>query len=293
MKPSRKWWLVLICAALAPALALPPAADAGHDGEERVLYGMAHLSRTGPNLLYSIDPGTGEAALIGSTGTSVLRISAMALSDDGVMYAVGVRNDAAETHVLVTIDLETAEPTEIGPTGLEDFIGVFPQRRVMSDLSFSKHGELYAYAFPGGGLATIDLATGTATQRIEPGFPGTGFFNGGGLAFSRLGVLLHGGDSGDQPGEGSAALQVLDPDDSEVLFERPLHFPEGFGLDPRPNTMDFHPRTGRLYSLFKANFMEQETYFGRIFPVLGIAWVIGPTADGMAALAWGPDPDDD
>lgn len=39
--------------------------------------------------------------------------------------------------------------------------------------------------------------------------------------------------------------------------------------------------------------MEQATWFGRIDTVSGVAKVIGPTADGMAALAWGPDPDDD
>jgi hypothetical protein len=217
----------------------------------------------------------------------------MALSKKGVMYAVGSRNDAANTHLLVTIDLETAEPTEVGPTGLENFVGVFPQRRVIPDLTFSKSGKLFAYTFPGGGLATIDLKTGAATQRIPPGFPGTGFHNGGGLAFSPDRILYHGGDSGDQPGQGSAGLQALDPKDSEVLFELPLLFPVGFGLDPRPNTMDFEPESEVLYSLFKANFMEQATYFGVIDPVTGVATVLGPTADGMAALAWGPEVDED
>lgn len=293
MRIPRTWWLLLLCVAAVSVPASPLAAHGGGgDGEERVLYGMAHLSRTGPNLLYEIDPETGEATLIGSTGTSVLRISAIEVTDDGVLYAVGTRNDAAETHVLVTIDRQTAQPTEVGPTGLEGFFGVFPQRRVMSDLSFSGDGELFAYTFPGGGLATIDVETGAATQRIEAGFPGTGFFNGGGLAFSPGGVLFHGGDSGNLPGEGSAALQALDPEDSEVLFEVPLLFPVGFGLDPRPNTMDFHPRSGKLHSLFKANFMEQATYFGRIDPLTGVAKVIGPTANGMAALAWGPDEED-
>lgn len=205
----------------------------------------------------------------------------------------GVRNDEAETHILATIDLTTATATEVGPTGLEGFFGVFPQRRVMSDITFSDDGELFAYTFPGGGLATIDLATGAGTQRIAPGFPGIGFFNGGGLAFSPDGDLSHGGDSGNQPGEGEAGLQVLDPENSEVLFELPLLFPIGFGLDPRPNTMDFEPDTGVLYSLFKANFMEQATYFGTIDTVAGVASVLGQTADGLNALAWGPEDDDD
>ena len=291
MRISTKRWLPLLGAALVAALAPPLAADC--DREDRALYGMAHLERTGPNLLYEIDPETGEASLIGSTGTSVLRISAMAFSDEDVMYAVGSRDDAAETHLLVTIDLETAQPTEVGPTGLESFFGIFPQRRVMPDMTFSEDGELFAYTFPGGGLATIDLETGAGTQRIPPGFPGTGFHNGGGLAFSPDGVLYHGGDSGNQPGQGSAGLQALDPEDSEVLFELPLLFPPGFGLDPRPNTMDFHPRTGRLHSLFKANFMEQATWFGTIDPVTGVATVVGQTADGMSALAWGREEEDE
>jgi len=286
------WTCLLLGAALFSTLTLPLAAD-DDDEPQRRLFGMAHLERTGPNFFYELDPETGAASLIGSTGTSVLRISAMAVSEDGVLYAVGTRNDASQAHVLVTIDLATAAPTEVGPTGLEGFFGVFPQRRVMSDMTFSEEGELFAYTFPGGGLATFDLATGAATQRIAPGFPGTGFHNGGGLAFSPEELLYHGGDSGNQPGQGSAGLQTLDPENSEVIFELPLLFPIGFGLDPRPNTMDFEPETGVLYSLFKANFMEDVTYFGVIDPVTGVATVLGQTADGMAALAWGPDEDDD
>jgi len=293
MKAPQRWAALLMSAALVTAFALPLVADDEDDQGRRALLGMAHLSRVGPNFFYELDPETGAASLIGSTGTSVLRISAMAVSDEGVLYAVGRRNDAAETHILVTIDLDTAAPTEVGPTGLEGFFGVFPQRLVMSDMTFSEDGELFAYTFPGGGLATIDLETGAATQRIEPGFPGTGFSNGGGLAFSPDQVLYHGGDSGNQPGQGSAGLQALNPENSEVLFELPLLFPVGFGSDPRPNTMDFEPDTEVLYSLFKANFMEQATYFGVIDPVTGVATVLGQTADGMAALAWGPDDEDD
>lgn len=291
MKALERWVFLLVGAAVVSVCALPAAAHGPHHPHGgRVLYGMAHLSPTGPNLLYAIDPETGVATLVGQTDTSVLRISALALSGDGVMYAVGIRNDAAETHVLVTIDLETGEATEVGPTGLENFAGIFPQRKVMPDMTFSEDGELLAYAFPGGGLATIDLGTGEATQRIPSGFPGTGFHNGGGLAFSPDEVLYHGGDSGNQPGEGSAGLQALDPDDSTVLFELPLLFPVGFGSDPRPNTMDFEPCTEVLYSLFKANFMEQQTWFGTIDPVTGVATVLGQTADGMSAIAWGPHP---
>lgn len=290
MRAARAWRFLLTSALLLTAVALPLAAD--RSPADRTLYGMAHLGPTSPNVLYAIDPETGAATQVGSTGTSILRISALALSGDDVLYAVGWRPGAdGETHVLVTIDLDTGAATEVGPTGLESFVGVFPQRRVMSDMTFSECGELFAYTFPGGGLATIDLETGTATQRIPPGFPGTGFHNGGGLAFSRHEVLYHGGDGGNQPGQGAAGLQALDPRDSTVLFELPLLFPPGFGLDPRPNGMDFEPRTGILHSLLKANLMEQATWFGVIDPVTGVVTVLGQTADGLSALAWGPDED--
>jgi hypothetical protein len=295
MRVARRWLFLLTSVLLISALALPLAADGrgrGRDRDERTLYGMAHLGPTSPNLLYAIDPATGAATQVGSTGSSILRISALALSDHGVLYAVGWRpGPEGETHVLVTVDLDTGAATEIGPTGLEGFVGVFPRRRVMSDLTFSDCGELFAYTFPGGGLATIDLATGAATQRIPPGFPGTGFHNGGGLAFSPDETLYHGGDGGNMPGEGTAALQALDPEDSTVLFELPLLFPLGFGLDPRPNGMDFEPRTGVLHSLLKADLMDPATWFGTLDPVTGVVTVLGQTADGLSALAWGPDED--
>jgi hypothetical protein len=295
MRAARAWLFLLTSALVLSAPALPLAADRSR-GDGRTLYGMGHLGPTSPNLLYAIDPQTGAATQVGSTGTSIRRISALALSGDGVLYAVGWRPEPSggETHVLATIDLESGAATEVGPTGLESFVGIFPQRRVMSDMTFSACGELLAYTFPGGGLATIDLETGAATQRIPPGFPGTGLHNGGGLAFSRDEVsrdqvLYHGGDGGNQPGQGAAGLQALDPEDSMVLFELALLFPPGFGLDPRPNGMDFEPRTGVLHSLLKANLMDQATWFGTIDPVTGVVTVLGQTADGLSALAWGPD----
>jgi len=79
---------------------------------------------------------------------------------------------------------------------------------------------------------------------------------------------------------------------STVLFELPLLFPLGFGLDPRPNGIDFEPRTETLHALLKADLMDQTTWFDTIDPVTGVVTIVGQTANGLSALAWGPDEDE-
>ena len=286
--PARRPWAIGVSIAALWLGSWARPAEAAN----RLLYGIAHLGRDVPSILYRIDPADGTTVEIGEIDFE--RISAMALSPGGVMYATGERSDGSDLSVLLTVDLVTAAGTEVGLTGLEGFHGVFPNRRVISDFAFrDSDGTLYAYAFPGGSLATMDLGSGAGTQLTGPTFPGTGFFNGGGLAFTLDGTLYHGGDEGNMPGQGGPGLQQLDPATSVVLGEIPLLFPPDFeGTDPRPNGMSTHPDTGVIYSLLKANFMEDDTYFGLIDPGTGEVTVVGETADGLAALSWGP-PDDD
>jgi hypothetical protein len=259
---------------------------AAPNASAQILYGASHVGPDGPSTFYTIDPTTGAATLKGNLGFE--RISGMDLSADGTMYATGERMDGSDEHVLLPIELVTGIATEVGPTGVQYFHpAIFRGFNTMTDISFRSDGVLYAYTFPGDGLGAVDLVTGAATQLTAVTFPGTGFFNGSGLAFSPTDDLYHGGDDGFVVGEGTQALQILDQSNSEVLATVPLIFPAGFGLDPRPNAMDFHPITGVLYASIKAEFQEREAYLGTIDPVSGIVTIIGQTVDGMDALAWG------
>src|SRR5207253_3281046 len=84
------------------------------------LYGAAFSGPTGAASLYTIDPASGAATLVGPIG--FWRVTAMDVSAGGTIYAIG-RNPARDpdhNNVLLTIDPATGAGTEIGPTGVED-----------------------------------------------------------------------------------------------------------------------------------------------------------------------------
>ncbi len=87
----------------------------GFAGEARsqVLYGSVNFGPTNPGDLYTIDPTTGDATLVGSIGFNVT--GAMDFHPvTGVLYATARRTSDA-TPVLITIDTSTGAGTEVGP----------------------------------------------------------------------------------------------------------------------------------------------------------------------------------
>ncbi|GAB4173683.1 MAG: hypothetical protein Kow0020_08960 [Wenzhouxiangellaceae bacterium] len=129
------------------------------------------------NELYTVDPDTGIATLIGDTGLSIL--IEIKFDAAGQLYAVDISDDS-----LYAIDKTTASATLIGPLGF--------------NLNFAQgmaydyaDNTMWAWMYQGGGLVdwgTIDLSTGAATSFVNftnngPEAAGAilGGFGGGGI----------------------------------------------------------------------------------------------------------------
>jgi hypothetical protein len=125
------------------------------------LTGTMFLSTTNvsESNLYTIDPATGVATLVGVTGIS--GIIDIAFSPSGSLYATDINRDA-----LFSVDPATGAGAFIGALGLNLN---FSQGM---DFDFSS-GILYAALYTGGGVghwATIDTATGAANLLAPLGF---------------------------------------------------------------------------------------------------------------------------
>jgi len=107
--------------------------------------------------LYSVDPTTGVATLIGAMG--VTSMTGIAINNAGEMFGHSIVTDS-----IYSIDTSTGAATLIGPTGVD---ASFAQ-----SIDFDKStGVLYAWLYIGAGVnqfASIDLATGAATTVSTP-----------------------------------------------------------------------------------------------------------------------------
>lgn len=162
--------------------------------------------------LYTIDPATGHASLVGpiATGGPVC-ISDIAVAPDGLLYGLDIYNDA-----LVAIDKTTGTAAPIGSIG---FDAIYTNSIDFDDAT----GVLYLAAYQmqapaNGGIYTLDLVTGAAT-RIAP-FP-TLPDNYGYTLLNALAIARPGGECA-RPGEVpwlsfSSSSGVTAPDDSSVV----------------------------------------------------------------------------
>jgi hypothetical protein len=233
------------------------------------LYGAAFSGPEGPASLYEIDPVTAQATLIGPIG--FWRVSAMDVSEDGTLYAVGrdPARDPTKNNVLLTIDRTTGAGQAIGLTGVEN-LGFGD---TIADISFRpSDGVLFGYLEAGDGLGTINLTTGatTALGRTRVSCCGNG------LAFAPDGRLLHANES---------ALHVLDQTTGVATVLVPLTYPAGV----RINSMDFQPDTGELFGFAKAGGSTGATFLVKVDIVSGVVTIVGArTINGLDAITWGP-----
>ena len=244
------------------------------------LYGVAYAGQDGAATLFTIDTATGTATEVGPIGFE--RVSAMDFGPDGILYATGERTDGSDTNVLLTIDPVTGAGAEIGPTGVAD-LGFGD---VVSDISFrNSDGALYAYLESSDGVGTIDPSTGVASAL---GPSNTESCCGNGIAFSSDDTLYHATND---------PLNTLDQTTGQATLVAPLAFPD-LGVtpdDPRINALDFQPSTGTLFAALNAGFgpsdpdpAEPANYLATVDTTTGAVTLVGPSVDGLDALAFVP-----
>jgi uncharacterized repeat protein (TIGR01451 family) len=113
--------------------------------------------------LYTLDPATGAATLVGPItveGTQIRHVTGLAVDPtDGTLYAIANSQQSDCTDfgeaTLLTVDPATGAATVVGTMGGVD--GQFP------DIAFDPFGTLYGWNEEGDDLYTISLVDGTAT----------------------------------------------------------------------------------------------------------------------------------
>ncbi len=258
--------------ALVFAVGLAPMA---RPAQAQPLYGATSQFGVCPSELYSIDPATGAATLIGpilgTASTPYCLVSSMVFDKtNGVLYAIGARNDPeTASGSLIAIDTATASATEIGETGIFG-----------TDMSIRSDGTLYVHGGSEADLVphsvfTVDKSTAAATFLGTTGASG----GGNGLAFTPGDVLFHASGS---------SLNVINQTTGAATHVQDLAFPAPCSSGSRRiSAMDYRPGTGTLYGVLNCD--NASWHLVTINTTNGVVFEIGQTADAIDALAFQPD----
>ena len=273
--------------------------DIGGIAGEVVIFGAAHIGPEGDSTLHHIHPNSGIATPVG-TGIGFQRVSGMDFDPaSGVLYATGEREAGdLDVNVLMTINVSTGVGTEIGPTGVVDFEGAFSGdpffEGVFTDLSFRPTDHtLFGFSYPGHWVATIDLATGVATQQGFENFVGErGLDSLGGDAITFLigDTLLHAGGEGfvNSPDDCCPpTLERIDLFTNMATRLSVIDYPDQSPLEfPRANAMDFFGGSEEVFASVNFGFGGEgrATFLGTI-QATGDVSFIGETQTGIDALA--------
>jgi len=222
--------------------------------------------------LYSINPNTGAATLIGSIGfksCSGIDINPITFE----MFAACNTNPQGggggeKVSVLVSVNTQTGEGTLIGETGIENLPIVAND---ISDLSFKPDGTLFGYAPFFDNIVTIDTNTGAATLVGATG----GLLVGNGIAWLPGDTLFHADDTD---------LSTVNPTTGALTFVASLNFPLGV---ERISGMDFQPLTNILYGSTGGGSTEPGPNLVIIDTNPGDVTIVGDTGlDGLTGLAF-------
>lgn len=254
----------------------------GGAAQAQVLYGISHEGPNGPSTLHIIDQNSGAVSTIGPVGFE--RCGGMSFDALGNLFATCERSDGSDTTVLVQIDISTGAGTEVGAAGNCDN---------WTDVSFrNSDNELFASGFrcgpPGYQLTTISTGTGLSTI--------VGPLNnlhccGGGLAYSVEDTLyfLDGEDPDEPP---ASTLYTVNQDTGDATVTTNVTYPPGLNRGPRSNAMAFNQGTGVLYlSVVHGGGNigpPRENFLGILNIDTGVATILGPTANGLDAIAFTP-----
>jgi hypothetical protein len=248
--------------------------------EAQALYGAANgLSQgMGPSSLYSIDPDTGAATLIGPIGFN--NVTGMAFLNDGRLVA-SANGDAlfgAETAILIEIDPTTGAGTLIGI--IDDDISGNCGR--IPDLTYDTTTDtLYGYGDfcnHTEGPYRINTTTAAGTVIGPSGYSG----GGNGIAIKR-----------------TTGIIFATPFDTESLVI--LNSLTGAGADVPGsvgnvpgivNALDFNPQTGVLFGSLRdaGDVFGGQFYLVTINTSNGVTTPIGETVPGLDAIVFKREP---
>jgi hypothetical protein len=252
------------------------------------LYGAANSGPHSPSYLYSIDPASATAALIGPTGFDA--IGGIAFNSGGTLFGAGERADGTNTSVLLTINPCTGTGTEIGPTLIED-----EDFATIEDISFRKSdGTLFAFMTNGTGtdaLATLNTSTGA--HAIIHNYESEAD---NGLAFSTAGTLFN---------ANGPNLVTLNTTNGAMTSVAALSYPGSITENsPTVNAMDFQPGTGVLFGSVRTSVLAfrpphspivagipqipRQQFLATINTTTGSVTLVGPgqTQVGLDAIAF-------
>ena len=236
------------------------------------LYGAANIGPNGPSVLYSINPATAAATMIGPIGFE--RVSGIAFNASQTLFGTGERQDGTNTHVLMTINPCTGAGTEVGPTLIsnDDFA-------TATDISFRKSdGTLFAFLAGSAGNALATLNTSTGAHTTITSYESN---SGGGLAFSPTGTLFN---------AYGTTLETLNPTTGAMTTVAAFGFPALFlPGDSSVNAMDFQPGTGNLFgSVATSTSAGAGNFLVKIDTSEAGVTSVGQTQTGLDAIAFLP-----
>jgi hypothetical protein len=245
-----------------------------------VLYGTAYSGPSGAASLYSIDPGTGAATLIGATGFA--RVGAIDFNSAGVLYGVGTVGTGTQAYfALLTINTTTGVGTEVAPLGEPEIYGA-------PDMSF-RNADGALYLFHGTHIYTVNTATGAATG-IGDTIAGTGLgvadILGNAMAFSPSDTLF----SANQTNLLTFSQTPQTPNLRLTTNSITYPAPGTSGNVVRANAMDFDNATGTLWASVVDGPAPTGTgsgvnYLATINTSTGVVTKIGSTVTGLDGLA--------
>jgi hypothetical protein len=247
--------------------------------QAQVLYGAATGLETGnaPSSLYTIDPATGDANLIGPIGFNA--VTGLAFLTDGRLVASANADvDGQVIAILIEIDPSTGAGTYIGELGNFNNDGECGR---MPDLAFScELNQLYGYGdFCSGdteGLYLINPDNADAVSIGPSGYHG----GGNGLAIQARTLTTFG-----TPFDNLSLITI------NLNTGAGTEIPGSAGNVPNAiNALDFNPQTGVLYGSFRDfnDFVSTEflSYLVTINTSDGTTTIIGQTVLGLDAIAF-------
>jgi hypothetical protein len=228
----------------------------------------ASLYATGPfegsALLHAVDPATGTAALVGAIGFN--NVTGIDFASDGVLYALGTRDDDSGVQVLLTIDPCTGEGTEVGWTGTLN-------GAQLREMAAMPNDELLT--FLGQDLETISRVTGGAMPiGVSSGITADDF----GLEYSPVDDKLYFATVFN----GAGTLYAIDPGTGAATVATTLTLPPNITA---LRALDFNPGNNTMYALIADSTFPGTTSLATVNTTTGAVSIVAPT-NRFTALAF-------